>query len=50
MPISLCSFSLSLHRSLENKELLWKLWMNQFHLKGLGGVDSQDSSLVMDLG
>lgn len=50
MPISLCAFSLTLHRNLENKESLWELGVNQVLLKGLDGVDSQNSPLLMDLG
>lgn len=50
MPISLCAFSLTLHRNLENKESSWELGVNQVLLKGLDGVDSQNSPLLMDLG
>lgn len=50
MPISLCTFSLTLHRNLENTESSWDLGVNQVLLKGLGGVDSQNSPLLMDLG
>ena len=50
MPISLCTFSLTLHRNLENTECSWELGVNQVLLKGLGRVDSQNSPLLMDLG
>lgn len=50
MPISLCAFSLTLHRNLENKESLWELGVNQVLLKGLDGVDSQNSPLLMETG